>query len=175
MLLVLVIPICIVFLAFSYSICNFNYVIPSETMLRQKQDVIITENPGLIRNKNIEIMGQINLKAEQEQKIINLKKEAKYCFKVLAWRYFGLSDINIQQLSDKEVNDLFNLVSQKANADSFKTKIALTASVVGWFAVGKGQIPDVWFVMSINKLKKSLGNNFDPVELIRGNYEWGNH
>ena len=117
----------------------------------------------------INVMRQNELTAKQANEIEKLEGRIKCDFFLLVWKYFGISECQAKQFSDQELKALFFIVHKKAEKTAVYIKTLSAITVVGWFMVnsyGAGS-DTVDFTNSVRKLKKKLGNSFDPVKILR--------
>lgn len=119
-------------------------------------------------------MRQSNLTTEQTNQIRHLKNIVRECFTVLNSNYFGLSREQIFEFSDKELEALFGLIYKRAAKTSFYVKIFFYGvPIIGWFSYfvqGSTNPPMSYtfaFTDSTRKLKKMLGDSFNPVTVIQ--------
>lgn len=116
-------------------------------------------------------MRQNNLTAKQKQNIQEYIKEysddLRKSFERLTWKRFGISESQIQELSDQELGALFLLVYERAKKSSICHKILFYSTFV-WIIAFPCKPPDsVLLTNCTRKLRSILGNGFNPVKLIR--------
>ncbi len=136
-----------------------------------------TEN--LIKPANIQeqLLGKIsemrqkNLTAKQKEEIELHGGRLVRSFKIFSWRYFGIDKEQIKKLSKQEIEALFLLVSKRVS----KTAICMITlgcliPIIGWIII----LPEsqaITHAHSLRKLKKMLGNGFNPTQIIRSKFE----
>jgi len=114
----------------------------------------------------IENMKRDNLTAVQLEKLAVMKSRIKNCFLNLTLTYFGLSREQVIQLSDQELDALFTLVSERARRELIYLKVLwITVPFLSWLLTFDLDV--VVFTISLSKVKKTLGDKFDVVKLIR--------
>ena len=108
-----------------------------------------------------------NLTEKQKMKIANLERTLFHCFDSLVWKYFGIDHRQTLELSDDEINVLFNLIYRRAKKTSVLMKIlGYGIPVVGWFLILDTSMT-IPFVNSTRELEKMLGNTLNPAKIIR--------
>ena len=127
-----------------------------------------------------------NLKAEEEYRIKNAeamkeelietfykiyRKQFIACFGNLSKSYFGVKKEQILGMSDPEIETLFLLVLKQATRTNFRWKIfCWCVPIVGWIlapTIFDSDSKTHGLVSSTRELKKALGDNFNPVKIIR--------
>lgn len=123
---------------------------------------------------------QENLTKEHGAKVEHMIRSFGYTFESLVWKYFKINKQKIQKLSDQELNTLFALVSERAGIKAPYIKFGvysfLFISIIGWSAllpmilsddsgISMGNTLD--FINLQRKLRKILGDDFDPIKIIR--------
>ncbi|MDP3792273.1 MAG: hypothetical protein Q8Q89_00945 [bacterium] len=112
-------------------------------------------------------MRQNNLTAKQKQDIKGCTNTARTGFKKLTWRYFGISETQIQEFSDQEVEALFILVFERAQKASIYMKIlGYGIPLIGWLII-LNESESIALTNSTRKLKSMLRNSFNPAKLMR--------
>lgn len=114
-------------------------------------------------------MRQKNLTAKQKDEMGRLSRKLGRSFKSLAWTYFEIDAFQILELTNPELDALFNLVYNRARKVSiFMTILGYAIPLVGWATI----LPDsetIKLANSTRKLKKILGSMFNPTKIIREN------
>jgi len=114
--------------------------------------------------RKISQLKQKNLTAERMSNIESLMISIKVSFISLADHYFGLDCGQMRELPDQELEALFLIVTERAG----RTSIILKISGLRIIASILEECPrTVRFTDSVHKLKKILGNDFDPVKILR--------
>lgn len=98
---------------------------------------------ALIKPANIQeqLLGKIsemrqNLTAKQKQNIKEYTEMRGRSFEILAWRYFGISAVQIEELSDQELEALWLMVFERAQKVSVYMKIlGYGIPVIGWIFI----------------------------------------
>lgn len=112
-------------------------------------------------------MRQKNQTAKQKEEIEFHERRLIDGFKKFSWRYFGVNKEQIQELSDQEIEALFLLVSELARKTAVYMRIlGISIPLVGWIAILQ-ESETIQFANSMRKLKKTFGNSFNPVRIIR--------
>ena len=114
----------------------------------------------------IENMKRSNLTAVWLEKLSFLKTRFRRYFLDLTLAYFSLSEKQVLQLSDREIDVLFTLVSERARRELIYLKVLwITVPFLSWLLTFDLDV--VVFTISLSKVKKTLGDKFDVVKLIR--------
>ena len=130
---------------------------------------------ALVRPSNIQeqLLGKIrdmrqnNLTAKQKKDIDMYEKQLVNGFRIFSWKYFGVSQEQILELTDEEIEALFSLVYSRARKTSiYMTVIGVCIPIFGW-AIILPESESISFTSSVRKLNKMLGNGFSTAKTIR--------
>lgn len=129
----------------------------------------------------VEEMKRDRLAVEQEERAIEnaknelefIKVEIGYSLRSLVMKYFGLTKDQVLELSDQELETLFDVVFKRARKTAVYMKILGTCiPIFGWLyiypAVSRiSQSYSVNLTYYLGKIKRILGDKFNQVEVIR--------
>jgi len=113
----------------------------------------------------IENMKRSNLTAVWLEKLSFLKTRFRRYFLDLTLAYFSLSEKQVLQLSDREIDVLFTLVSERARRRLTYLKVLWV--MIPFYSWVTYDLLTVRFIRSLSKVKKILGDKFNAVSLIR--------
>ena len=105
------------------------------------------------------------LRQSEEIKVKNLKRKMRNLFLDLVFKYFSVDETRIMTLSDREVEQLFSLVCERASKTYHRLVLLWLIPPFGWVILAASEA--VEFIRSTPKLKKMLGSDFDPVKILR--------
>ncbi|MBI2063401.1 MAG: hypothetical protein HYT65_00195 [Candidatus Yanofskybacteria bacterium] len=112
-------------------------------------------------------MRRMNLTAKQKEKIEGIVEKIRLSFYELTMEYFGIDQNQTLRLSDQKLKALFMLISARAQKTYiYMLALGILIPVFGWGLILTNS-RTIALVFSVRKLKKILGNSFDPVAIIR--------
>lgn len=115
-------------------------------------------------------MRQKNITAKQKAEINDLEIRIGKSFSNLTTKYFGIDEGQTQQLSDHELQALFAIVRERAHEEAIRVRIWCIISIFGMMPLYLEQpspFKTINLTNAVTKLKKMLGDSFDPVKIIR--------
>lgn len=126
---------------------------------------------AMIKPANIEeqVLAKINelkqkkLTAKQKNKLEWLGHRLRCSFEWLTLKYYGIDKSQIRELTDPELNALFNIVYNRSRKISVFIRILC-------FGIPIDDFDTVLLVESNRKLRKILGSSFDPVKVINQSF-----
>lgn len=112
-------------------------------------------------------MRRNNLTAKQKQDLKAFAEKTTRSFKILTWRYFGISESQVQELSDQELEALFLIVHERAKKTAVYMKIlGYGIPIIGWIIIFPGS-DTICLTNSTRKLRSMLRDSFNPAKILR--------